>query len=223
MSKKILSFFAILMIIPFAIMFTGCKKNKDNDPESYIITYFLNGGVNNAENPTSYTSESSSITLKEPTKENYEFIGWFSDENFSNIVAGIVKGSTGNKLFYAKWVLKHFTISYELDGGVNNAENPLTYTVESQTKILQDPTKENYVFNGWYTDLTYTEKVYEITQGSAGNRTIYAKWTPKSFDISYETNGGTNNVENPATYTIETPTFTLKDPTRENYDFAGWF
>ena len=50
---------------------------------SYTITYNLDGGVVSTENPTSYTIESENITLNNPTKEGYNFIGW-SGSNGSN-------------------------------------------------------------------------------------------------------------------------------------------
>ncbi|MBO4293159.1 MAG: InlB B-repeat-containing protein [Clostridia bacterium] len=51
---------------------------------------------------------------------------------------------------------------------------------------------------------------------------IYAQWTPITYNITYNMNGGTNNASNPSTYTIETPTFNLQTPTRDNFTFFGW-
>ena len=46
---------------------------------TYNINYELNGGqVNN--NPTTYTNTHSSITLNSPTKDGFEFVGWFTNE-----------------------------------------------------------------------------------------------------------------------------------------------
>lgn len=44
-----------------------------------------------------------------------------------------------------------YTITYELDGGVNAATNPETYTVLYGVTFA-DPTKEGYTFDGWYKD-----------------------------------------------------------------------
>ena len=48
--------------------------------------------------------------------------------------------------------------------------------------------------------------------------TLYAMWEPIVYTITYITNGGTNPSANPKTYTIETPTFTLKKPTKTGYN-----
>jgi uncharacterized repeat protein (TIGR02543 family) len=69
----------------------------------YIITYNLDGGTNNAANPTSYTIASGTITLSAPTRAGYQFGGWHSDAAFNLPAAGIPANSTGNKTFYAQW------------------------------------------------------------------------------------------------------------------------
>ena len=76
---------------------------------------------------------------------------------------------------YAKW-LETYTIAYELNGGTNADENPENYDVETETITLKAATKVGYVFVGWYKEDSFTTKVTEITKGSTGNITLYAKW-----------------------------------------------
>ena len=54
--------------------------------------------------------------------------------------------------------------------------------------------------------------------------TLSATFVPVNYTITYDLAGGTmpSGVTNPATYNIETATFTLNNPTRNYYDFAGW-
>lgn len=42
------------------------------------------------------------------------------------------------------------------------------------------------------------------------------------YTITYDFDGGTDNGSNPRTYTDKTATFTLEDPVKEGYTFAGW-
>lgn len=100
--------------------------------KSYKITYKLNGGVNNKDNPTSYTKSSAKITLKKPTKAGAVFDGWYSDAKFTKKSGSIPKGSTGKKTFYAKWktntsASKTYTASYKsiVTGQTQNL--PFTY------------------------------------------------------------------------------------------------
>lgn len=47
--------------------------------EAYTITYNLNGGVNDPDNPTSYVSDTSKLELKAPSRDGVAFLGWYID------------------------------------------------------------------------------------------------------------------------------------------------
>jgi uncharacterized repeat protein (TIGR02543 family) len=68
----------------------------------YSITYVLNGGTNSASNPATY-SYGDSLTLADPTKDGYDFGGWYLDGGFTVPAAGIGPTDLGDKTFYAMW------------------------------------------------------------------------------------------------------------------------
>ncbi|MBR5800853.1 MAG: InlB B-repeat-containing protein [Lachnospiraceae bacterium] len=74
-------------------------------PIVYTVTYKLNGGENHEENIKSYTIEDALFELLEPTREGYEFRGWYTDSKFtsSKKITSLAGGKTGNKTLYAKW------------------------------------------------------------------------------------------------------------------------
>ena len=146
------------------------------EPQKYKIVYKLNGGKNNKKNPATYTKYTGAITLKKPTRTGYTFQGWYSNKKCTKKVAGIKKGATGTKTFYAKWQKKKYKITYQLNGGTNSGKNPTSYYVTSKTVKLKAPKKNGYVFQGWYTDKKYKKKITKIKKGSVGNLTLYAKW-----------------------------------------------
>ena len=112
-----------------------------------------------------------------------------------------------------------YTISYDLAGGSVATPNPTSYTVESDITLV-NPTREGYDFTGW-TGTGLAEPTMSVTiADSIGNRSYTATWTPHIYAINYNLNGG--SADNPTSYTIETPTFTLNNPTRTGYTFAGW-
>lgn len=68
----------------------------------YTITYNLNGGY--ADNPDTYTYETATFTLNNPTRTDYEFLGWYgSNGSTPQTTVKITKHSKGNKTYNAKW------------------------------------------------------------------------------------------------------------------------
>ncbi|MBQ7597977.1 MAG: InlB B-repeat-containing protein [Clostridia bacterium] len=191
-------------------------------PVEYSISYALNGGTVSG-NPETYTIETAAFNLINPTREGYTFAGWTgTDLAEATTEVTIPTGSTGNRTYTATWTPVTYTLTYELDGG-SVTGNPATYTIESDAITLINPTKEGYDFAGWSgTDINGTSKAVTIPAGSTGNRTYTANWTPVEYSISYALNGGSVDGTNPETYNIETATFTLINPTKTGYEFAGW-
>ena len=151
---------------------------------TYTITYNLYEGENNADNPTDYNVETSTITLSSPTKTGYTFGGWYTDEAFTNAKLQIAKGSTGNITLYAKWEIVTYTITYNNCDEATNT-NPENYTVETKTITLKNATKTGYTFDGWYDNANLTgEKITQIAKGSTENITLYAKWTANKSVIT---------------------------------------
>lgn len=146
----------------------------------YSITYELNGGTNNSSNPSSYTIESSTITLKNATRHGYTFDGWYKDSNFTYEIKTIDNGSYGNLVVYAKWKPISYSINYNLNGGTNNPSNPLTYTIEDIVTFLA-PTKKGYTFLGWYSNDTL---IAEIPVESTGEINVEARWSANLNSIS---------------------------------------
>ena len=195
---------------------------------TYNISYNLNGGtLTNVSNPTSYNITTETFTLNNPTRKGYTFAGWTgSNGNTAQTSVSITKGSMENKSYTANWTPIKYNIKYELDGGVLSAANPTEYTIETETFTLNNPTKEGYIFKGWSTSLTSTSSynaTMTVEKGSTGDKEFRAVWQIITYNISYNLNGGTlTNVSNPTSYNITTETFTLNNPTRKGYTFAGW-
>lgn len=77
---------------------------------NYTITYNLDSGT--ADNPPNYNIESENITLNNPSKEGYNFIGWTGTGLSGNALEVIIpKGSFGNK---------EYTANYEENGDVKS-------------------------------------------------------------------------------------------------------
>ena len=112
-----------------------------------------------------------------------------------------------------------YGITYKLNGGKNNLSNPSSYT-KYDTITLSNPSRKGYTFAGWYTDSEYTNKVTKISNGTTGNKTLYAKWKAITYTITYWYDGRTSTTDE---YTAATPTFSLKPGEEKGYRFEGWY
>lgn len=88
--------------------------------------------------------------------------------------------------------------------------------------------KTGYSFSGWATSasgsVAYADKasVSALTTTSGATVNLYAKWTPNTYTIEYNANGGSGTMPN-ATHTYDsTKSLTKNTFTKENYMFMGW-
>lgn len=160
-----------------------------------------------------YTIESEAITLLDATKAGYDFEGWYDEEGR---VTEIPSGSTGALEFVAKWSIVEYTISYIDEMSAGNANNPTTYTVESDTIILSEPSITGYIFLGWYYD---GEKITEIKKGTTQSYELVAMWQVKTYDVKLETGDG---EKMPSVTYNHGSGLELPIPVYEGYVFGGW-
>lgn len=139
----------------------------------------------------------------DPKKEGHEFLGWYIDEE-KWIFNGYVV--TENITLEAKWK-SGFTITYVLNGGTNNIDNPSFYYI-TESIVLKEPTKEGFYFDGWYKDKTFTEKIEKIEKGSMGDITLYAKFIMNPYPITFVYEYNNETIE--TTYNISYG-YSLKD------------
>ncbi|MDQ0360458.1 InlB B-repeat-containing protein [Breznakia pachnodae] len=189
----------------------------------YMITYELDGGVNDLNNPTKYVFGMGVTSFDKPTKEGYHFAGWYDSPLFSNKVTGVSATTAEDIKLYAKWEASEYKITYELDGGINHLNNPTKYVFGTGVTSFDKPTKEGYHFAGWYDSPLFTNKVTSVSATTTEDIKLYAKWEAINYTIDYELDGGINHLNNPTKYVFGTGVTSFDKPTKEGYNFAGWY
>jgi uncharacterized repeat protein (TIGR02543 family) len=94
---------------------------------------------------------------------------------------------------------------------------------ERAEKPAHDPTKAGYTFGGWYTDTAFRSP-YDFTTPVTADITIYAKWEPIPYKLTYSLNGAPGTPPDSLgdlTYgqTITEPAA----PQWPGHTFGGWF
>ncbi|MBE5826027.1 MAG: hypothetical protein E7307_05255 [Butyrivibrio sp.] len=172
--------------------------------------------------------------LAEPCKLGDTFIGWYQDAKFRKKVTGIPKGSTGNKVFYARWTYTHYTINYDLNAGgdptaeldTSNAGYVTSYGDKYESGyLLATATRQGYGFGGWYKEASCRNKVGNIIGSSYVDMTVYAKWVPSRYAIVFDKNCDEAAGKTPTMYGLSVDReYKLSKCgfTRDGYEVVGW-
>ncbi len=163
---------------------------------------------------------------------------------------------------YAVWQPNTYYVEFLSNGeNTTGAMNKQTMTYDEITALTKNTFKRSkYLFNGWNTKSDGTgskinaksddanknysdeEKVSNLTTEKNGTVKLYAQWTPTTYTVTYDQNGGEEDPDNPMpdtdldfdednvcdessklrpiTYTVNT----VKKYyfTKEGYKFIGW-
>lgn len=120
------------------------------------------------------------------------------------------------------WDTKTFNITYNLDGGTLPSNAPTSYANKDGLETLPTPTKEKYVFKGWYDENGVKYK--SIAPDTRKDLELTAVWVrgEKDKNITYILNGGTLPEGAPTTFEMFVGLETLPIPTKDGYTFKGW-
>ncbi len=220
MKKKFIRisiFCLLLLVLTTALVACGFgSSGGGSSSKSYIIRIDSTYGMKE----TDFVSGSDNIITKpkdEPEKEGYDFVGWYSDEKCTKELAYGTPLSS-NLTIYAKWKKKEFTVTFtdELATHENKkAEYGSTLTLE------EEPTAQGYLFGGYFTDKDRTN-AWKATDTVKTDITIYYKWTPVTYNITYVTNDGVLTGAT-TSYDIKTAVNLPTDCVKTGYQFEGWY
>ncbi len=185
---------------------------------NYTVTFDMGNGV--ALESRTVTFDDAYGTLPAPEKAGYEFTGWYtSAAHGDEITASSTVKTADDHTLYAHWELIVYSISYELDGGINSSLNPTDYNVEKVIAI-KEPTKEGHTFLGW-TFAGQDEPVRDvILDGATGDRSYTANWQINTYKVTFYRENGMLIEELRLDYGSA---ITVPDAgTRDGYTFGGW-
>lgn len=182
---------------------------------TYTISYNLNGGSLSSANPTRYTILDD-ITLSNPSKVGYHFIGWSENDSATYNINQVIKNRIGNLSFKAMFEPISSTITLDAGGGVVDVTT-LNVSYDESYK-LPIPTKEYYEFVGWSDG---SKIIKNGVWRGLESITLTALWKLVEYEITYDLDGGSVVSPNPTTYNASN-VFSLIAPTKVGYTFIGW-
>lgn len=151
-----------------------------------------------------------------PTRDGYVFSKWTTDVageheyDFATTVSATIT-------LYAQWT-EAKTVTFDVQGGSEIAAQQV------QTGKLavrpENPERVGYAFAGWYTSADTSGSEYDFTAAVNDDVTLYAKWTPNMYAVTFDSQGGSAvDAQQVAYGGYATQPAT---PTRDGYTFVGW-
>ena len=142
-------------------------------------------------------------------------------ESVTNLVS-----QSGALVLYAVWKTEAFEIAY--DGGEGAAgemeSNALAPGDAIELQAVQF-VRPGWSFAGWATNADAAEAEYEdgaVISNLAGNVTLYAIWTPHSYEVLFAANGGSGTMTAQAFVYGEAQELSSNAFARAGWTFAGW-
>lgn len=193
-------------------------------PVAYEIIYELDGGTNAEKNPATYTMETA-VTLADPVKAGYRFMGWYTTaDDTGSKVTEIPAGSRGARTLYAKWKAEEQTyeihhMQEKLDGsGYEDAEMTTAAALTGESVTIGKEQSKTYT--GFTFDENKTEDSTGIIPGE-GLLVLKLYYSRNKYDVTFVSGTG----DNPETQTVpyQGKVTEPEEPAREGYTFTGWY
>ncbi len=188
------------------------------DLPDYTVTFDSKGG---SQVKAVKVKKGGTITLPpDPTKADFVFAGWFTDDNTFKNQFDPKTVITANLTLYAKWNVPEYTVTFNSKGG--STVNAITNVKKGSTIALPpNPTKADFIFGGWFTDDDTFKNQFDATTPITANLTLYAKWDLPDYTVTFDSKGGS---EVKAVKVKKGGTITLPaNPAKAGFTFDGWY
>ena len=139
----------------------------------------------------------------------------------SSYVSGTKSSSASSVSVAAK---PSYAVKYNANGGTGAPSNQTKWYGSNLTLSKSIPSRTGHTFVRWNTNTSNTGTGYApgATYSSNAALTLYAIWSPHTYTVTYNANGGTGAPSNQTkTYGVNL-TLSSTKPTKTNYNFLGW-
>jgi uncharacterized repeat protein (TIGR02543 family) len=199
---------------------------------TYTITFYPNdAAASGTMLPQSMASGSSAnLNTNGFSKTGWSFAGWATTSTGVAAYANGVSFTMGssNDTLYAKWAINQYYVIY-FGNNQTDGSTPVTLTLNYQSTFIIAPqgtlVKSGYQFAGWNTKANGSGTSYApgaLDTIGLANDSLYAKWTPNTCTVSFNSNGGSVVTAQTVAYN-SAATLPAPAPTKSGYSFAGWY
>lgn len=199
---------------------------------TYTLTYdYADGETPSSSDKYKYT-ETAQTQIRSASRKGYNFLGWFLPGSTDKLekVPTLISDTQKEFLFTAtaKWEIQNYKVIFYLNDGTGAVLSEKEYTYNVNTGIPEedmpkDVKRTGYDFGGWFGNEACTGDKIENVSAGAGELKLYAKWTPKTYTITYDMQGGTNASNAPSSFIYnEGCLLPSENVKQDHYVFTGW-
>ena len=204
----------------------------------YKVSFDANGGDGGTMADQNFVYDTAqNLTENAFTRTGYTFTGWNSKADGTGTpyadkaeVVNLTATRDAVVTMYAQWQPITYYVSFNKNGGTGTDMIVQKFVYDTAQPLSENAyTRTGYNFKEWTTKadgtgdkFTDKQSVKNLSATQDEVVTIYAQWNAINYTIAYDLAGGEVATANPESYTIETATFTLNNPTRSGYTFKGW-
>ncbi len=206
-------------VVTIALGTTGDKEYTANwQVNTYSVTLDANGGTVSPE--TLDATYDTVVTLPDPTREGYTFVGWFVDAQQYTSGTWLTDSDV---TLVAEWSANSYTVTFEDVAAQSNTvtvtfdhnydEAPTSTVTLTNGQILpypSNPTRSDYVFTGWYTDSSFST-LYDFSGTIREDMVLYAGWSTCTIqnDSYYPWNNSDGVLTSTNTYDSTSSTYRI--------------
>ena len=204
-------------------------KTSENNSDLLIVSLYEKSSQSGLENAIYFNglekTEDDTYTFTIKRSQLREILGVNGVDGCTLVLNVTANGVSNTDVAETVYHESVYTITYHLNGGVNNTKNPDVYSIYSDIVILYMPQREHYLFGDWFMTPDFREGTNDsvIDCSIAKNIDVYARWEIEKHTVRY-TAGAADSFEDQISrveYGSITPEFE-GEPTREGYTFVGW-
>ena len=168
--------------------------------------------------------------LPEPVKTGWTFGGWYTEPNGNGRrVTAQSLVESGDSALYEYWLANAYSVRFNANGGEGVMSSQAFRFDEKKALDKNVFEEKGCSFIGWATDsdgaVVYedSQEVVNLASDDGAVVDLYAVWSVNSYTVWFDANDGSLKSSPRKVVKCGEAMGHLPTPTRDGYDFVGWF
>ncbi len=199
-------------------------------PNRFDVIFDANGGRFDPSGGSTWseqqiTSMGYALPSTEPVRPGWAFNGWWTEQvGGAQVQITTLVTATRTHSLYAHWrsLEDRMTVTFNSNGGTVVVAGEQDYVPGQTFGQFPVPTRRGYRFEGWWTESITGILITEATEVPAADMELFAHWSPITYLVRFNANGGTGEMEDQVFEYDVRDALATHTFTRTGFAFSGW-